>query len=106
MFQLWAQHDQMVEHIQNVFNLWPLGKLWSHSDAHLKCEQPLTSGYIVVTYVGTFKMCSDWAHCGCIMRKNSKCTQLLIAGHIVITYCLCFQCVQHVPTGYLGPCPQ
>src|SRR5882757_1409992 len=46
------------------------------------------------------------AHGGCMGSKYFECTQFLIAGHIVITYCLCFQCVQHVPTGYLGPCPQ
>jgi hypothetical protein len=25
---------------------------------------------------------------------------------MLITCCLCSQCVHHVPTGYLGPCPQ
>jgi len=33
-------------------------------------------------------------------------TQLLPTGHIGVTCCLYSQCIQHVPGGYFGPCPQ
>ena len=39
-------------------------------------------------------------------RVYSKCTQHLITGHIGVTCWPCSQCFHHVPSGYLGPCPQ
>ena len=39
-------------------------------------------------------------------RGRLKCTQPIPTGHIGVTCCLYSQCIQYVPGGYLGPCPQ
>ena len=39
-------------------------------------------------------------------RVYLKCTQHLITGYIGVTCWLWSQCFHHVPSGYLGPCPQ
>ena len=38
--------------------------------------------------------------------EHSKCINLLITGYIVVKCYLSPQCTHHVPTGYMGPCPQ
>src|SRR5882757_5397484 len=62
MFQLWVQHDQMVEHIQNVFNLWPLGKLWSHSKETFKMYPTFDCWAHCDHILSVFPMCSVCAH--------------------------------------------
>jgi len=39
-------------------------------------------------------------------RGHLKCTKPIPTGHIGVTCCLYSQCIQYVPGGYLGPCPQ
>ena len=68
----------------------PLPPVWSH-------------------WCWSFKMqpiCNWWTHVGHSGSKHSECAQFLITGYIVINCCLSPQCTHHVPTGYMGPCPQ
>jgi len=59
--------------------------------------------------LGTFQMypaCSGLGKLESHGRGHLKCTQPIPTGHIGVTCCLYSQCIQHVPGGYLGPCPQ
>ena len=89
--------------------LYPLGILESDFWEYWKCAQLFghwahwsqMAGHIQ----NVLSMC-PLGISGSHNRVYLKCTQHLITGHIGVTCWLWSQCFHHVPSGYLGPCPQ
>ena len=88
---------------------YPLGTLWSDFTEHWKCAQLFAhwvhwsqmAGHIQ-NVLSIYPLGISGSH----NRVYSKCTQHLITGHIGVTCWLRSQYFHHVPSGYLGPCPQ
>ena len=85
-----------VPHFSDVIVLCPkcgrsikLGTLRSHDWVHSKSDQHFSQEQIKTEFMGTFSINPTFA-----------------PGHIGVTCCLYSQCIQHVPGGYFGPCPQ
>jgi len=88
---------------------YPLGTLWLDFAEHSKCAQ-LFAHWVHWSHMtghiqNILSMC-PLGISGSHSRVYLKCTQHLITGHIGVTCWLCSQCFHHVPSGYLGPCPQ
>ena len=89
--------------------LYPVGTLWSNFQKHSKYAQHCNCWIHWSHMTGNIQNVLNiwplgifWSH----NRAYLKYIQHLITGHILVICCLFSQCVQHVSTGYLGPCPQ
>ena len=88
---------------------YPLGTLWSDFAEHWKCAQLFGHWVHWSQMAGDIQNVLSMCPLGIYGSHNgvySKCTQHLITGHIGVTCWLWSQCFHHVPSGYLGPCPQ
>ena len=88
---------------------YPLGTLWSDFAEHLKCAQLFAHWVHWSHMAGHIQNVLSMCPLGISESHNrvySKYTQHLITGHIGVICWLCSQCFHHVPSGYLGPCPQ
>ena len=101
--------DPSVRSIENMAILYPLGILESDFCEYWKCAQLFAHWVHWSQMAGhiqdVLSMCLLGIS-GSHNRVYSKCTQHLITGHIGVTCWLWSQRFHHVPSGYLGPCPQ
>jgi len=103
------QLDPSIRSIENMPILYPLGILESYFCEYWKYSWLFTHWVHWSQMVGhiqnVLSLC-PLGISGSHSRVYSKCTQHLTTGHIGVTCWLCPQCFHHVPSGYLGPCPQ
>ena len=93
--------------INSAFN--PLGTLWSHFAEHWEYARLFAHWVYWSQMAGHIQNVLSMCPLGISGSHNRvylKCTQHLITGHIRVTCWLWSQCYHHVPSGYLGPCPQ
>jgi len=91
-----VEHSKCIQHVSVQLISW---------ETHCKFDWRTWGNY----NLGTFQMypaCSSLGKLESHGRGHLKCTQPIPTGHIGVTCCLYSQCIQHVPGGYLGPCPQ
>jgi len=104
-----AKLDPRIWSIQNMPILYPLGILESYFWEYWKCAH-LFSHWVhwshMARHIQNVLSMYPLGILGSHGRVYSKCTQHLITGHIGVICWLCSQCFHHVPSGYLGPCPQ
>ena len=90
------EHSKCIQHVSIQLISW---------ETHCKFDPRTWGDY----NLGTFQMypaCSGLGKLESHGRGHLKCTQPIPTGRIGVTCCLYSQCIQHVPGGYLGPCPQ
>jgi len=91
-----VEHSKCIQHVSIRLISW---------ETHCKFDWRTGGDY----NLGTFQMypaCSGLGKLESHGRGHLKCTQPVPTGHIGVTCCLYSQCIQYVPGGYLGPCPQ
>ena len=90
------EHSKCIQHVSIQLISW---------ETHCKFDRRTWGDY----NLGTFQMypaCSGLGKLESHGRGHLKYIQPIPTGHIGVTCCLYSQCIQHVPSGYLGPCPQ
>ena len=101
--------DPSVQSIENMPILYPLGILESDICEYWKCTQLFAHWVHWSQMAGHIQNVLSMCPLGISGPHNRvylQCTQHLITGHIGVTCWLWSQCFHHVPSGYLGPCPQ